>query len=226
MMSSCSLIVACLFIVSNRIDSQMVGTTRPSTTVAPCSCLSEEKLIDTMKEVLEPLTRKIADLEERLNDLASSLRLGPSELYMGLYSNLTIFSDWIEIYNKAYDEKTTTDELRHAAQQCRTNRVIVGAMENKNSNVLTVAGVGPTRVLVSNRGMYDPEVIENVAWYLESGRSFGFRPNDNDIYNNDRSELFLDWYVDVNYGGWRAGTQMNLSTNSAWRKVIYCMATF
>ncbi|CAF1087614.1 unnamed protein product [Rotaria magnacalcarata] len=207
----------------------MVGTKPPPPpTTSTCPAIDEikstmEKLFDAQTEIL--LT-KLAEMEKRLNELESCNPMGPSELFMGIYENLTIYNDWTLLYNKPYNHSTTSTELKAAADQCYSDRVVVGAMENENSTILNVAAVGPTRVLYLNVSAETPEEIENVLWYLESGRTFGFRPTDNDPNESPRSELFLGWYVDVNYGGWRAGKATNLYQNSKWRKIIYCMPTF
>ncbi|CAF4264137.1 unnamed protein product [Rotaria socialis] len=202
----------------------MVGTKPPPT------CPSIDEIKSTMGELFDTQTKilltKLAEMETRLNELESCNHMGPSELFMGIYENLTIYNDWTLLYNKPYNHSTTSTELKAVADQCYSDRVVVGAMENENSAILNVAAVGPTRVLYLNVSSETPEEIENVLWYLESGRTFGFRPTDNDPNEPPKSELFLGWYVDVNYGGWRAGKATNLYQNSKWRKIIYCMPTF
>ena len=223
-MASFPILAILIVILFHGICSQMVGT-KPTPT---CPSIDEvtnamQKLFDAQTKVLNS---KLAEIEARLDDLKSCDTMGPSELFMGTYENLTIFEDWTLLYNKPYSHSTTSKELKDAANKCSSNRVVVGAMKNENSTIIDVAAVGPTRVLYLNATVEDPEEIENVLWYLESGRTFGFRPVENDPDEPTRSELFLGWYIDVNYGGWRAGKNTNLYQNSIWRKVIYCMPIF
>jgi hypothetical protein len=210
---------------------QTITTTTSTSTPPPPTCPSIDEITSAMEKLFDAQTKvlqkKLADIEERLNDLAScqTTGMGAGELFLGIYENLTVFNDWTLLYDKPYSHSTTSDELKKVAAQCNTNRVVVGAMQHENSNIINVAAVGPTRVLSLNTTVEDPEEIENVLWYLESGRTFGFRPVENDSTEPSRSELFLGWYIDVNYGGWRAGKNTNLYQNSIWRKVIYCMPT-
>jgi hypothetical protein len=221
-----SIIIAIMF---HGMNSQMVprpSTAAPSTTTCPSIdeiTSAMEKLFDTQTKILQA---KLADIEERLHDLSSCNSMGAGELFLGIYENLTIFADWALLYKKPYSHSTTSKELKEVASQCKSNRVVVGAMQNENSTMINVAAVGPTRVLYLNATVENPEEIESVLWYLESGRTFGFRPAENDENEPPRSELFLGWYIDVNYGGWRAGKNTNLYQNSIWHKVIYCMPTF
>ncbi|CAF0912457.1 unnamed protein product [Rotaria sp. Silwood1] len=211
------------------ICSQMIGP-KPTTPTPIPTCPSIDEITSTMEKLFDAQTKillsKLADMEARLNDLTSCKPMAPSELFMGIYENLTIFDDWILLYNEPYNHNTTSKELKQVANKCNSNRIVVGAIQNENSSILSVAAVGPTRVLHLNTKVEDPEEIENVLWYLESGRSFGFRPIENDPNEPPRSELFLSWAIDVNYGGWRAGKATNLYQNSTWHKVIYCMPTF
>ncbi|CAF0860658.1 unnamed protein product [Rotaria sordida] len=214
------------------ICSQMIGP-KPTTTPPPPpppTCPSIDEITSTMEKLFDAQTKillsKLADMEARLNELTSNKPLAPSELFMGIYENITIFDDWILLYNKPYNHNTTSKELKDIANQCNSNRVVVGALQNENSSILSIAAVGPKYVLYHNTAVDAPEEIENVLWYLEPGRSFGFRPIESDPDEPPRSELFLSWSIDVNYGGWRAGEATNLYQNSIWHKVIYCMPTF
>ncbi|CAF2767590.1 unnamed protein product [Rotaria sp. Silwood2] len=212
------------------IYTQMIGP-KPTTTPTPTpTCPSIDEITSSMEKLFDVQTKillaKLADMEARLNDLTSCKPMAPSELFMGIYENLTIFDDWILLYNKPYNHNTTSKELKDIANKCNSNRVVVGAIQNEDLSILNVAAVGPTRVLYLNTTVETPEEIENVQWHLESGRSFGFRPIENDPDESPRSELFLSWTIDANYGGWRAGKTTNLYQNSIWHKVIYCMPTF
>jgi hypothetical protein len=211
------------------INGQMVGT-KPTPPTTTTTCPSINDITTAMQDLFDAQTRilssKLAEMEARLNDLSSCNTLAPSELFMGTYENLTIFKDWTLIYNKPYSHSTTSKELKEAADQCSSNRIVVGAMQNENSTILNLAAVGPIRVLHLNNTIENPEEIESVLWYLESGRTFGFRPVQYDENDPPRSELFLGWYIDVNYGGWRAGKNTNLYQSSIWHKVIYCMPSF
>lgn len=232
MASIFTVFLLCVIFFSDKTFSQMVGTTKSTTTLSPSpiTCPSLDEIVTAMeilfKEQTRQLTKKLVELEEKLNDLSSCKQMGPSELFLGIYENLTIFNEWTEIYNKAYSHSTTSEELRQAANRCRSNRVVVGAINGENSTMFQVAAVGPKRVLTLNNTMNDAEEIENVRWVLESGRTFGFQPVQIDDYEEPRSELFLGWSIDVKHGGWRAGKQTNLYQNSIWRKVIYCMPAF
>lgn len=212
------------------VSSQMVGTRPPTTPEPLTTCPALEEIAGSIellfKEQTRQLTAKLIELEEKLNDLASCKQMGPSELFLGIYENLTIYTEWVELYNQPYSHSTTSDELRQVSNRCRSNRVVVGAMHGENNTVLQVAAVAPKRVLTLNNTMADAQEIEHVRWFLESGRSFGFQPVQTDDDETPRSELFLGWSIDVKHGGWRAGKQTNLYQNSIWRKVIYCMPPF
>lgn len=226
-MGFCPLLFVMIAIIFHGTSSQMVGTKPPPTT-SSCPSISEitsamQKLFDAQTNIL---MSKLADMEARLDDITACSSMAPGELFMGIYEDLSISNDWLLIYNKPYNYSTTTKELYEVANKCNSNRIVVGAINTENFNKITVAAVGPTRVLYLNNTVEAPEEIENVLWYLESGRAFGFRPIENDPDIPARSELFLGWHVDLNYGGWRAGKLTNLYQSSLWRKVIYCMPTF
>lgn len=227
-MSNFPLVFIIITMIFHGICSQMVNT-KPPTTLAPiiANCPSIDEIKSTMETLFEAQTKlllsKLAIMQEKLDDMTSCRAMGPSELFEGIYENLSIFPDWLLVYNKPYSHNTTSEELKDAARKCFSNRVVVGAINNEQATMINIAAVGPKRVLSLDATMYEPEEIGNVLWHLKSGVSFGFRPIDNQ--EELKSEHFLIWALDLSYGGYRAGKFSNLYQDSKWHKVIYCMPT-
>jgi len=188
---------------------------------------AKQEIIDT---VLLTISREITSKLEAIQELLSTFTCSnnqtspPLELDWQIYENLQIpLTGWLRVFDQPYSHKTRTEDLNQIAGICH-NQVLVAATFNGS---ISVAAVGPARLLTLNTMWNQPQQLGQVYWYRTSGKSFGFSPSatirqtsaDNEDLN---SPLRLSWLLDQNVGGYRAGTTRSLADNSLWHKVIYC----
>ncbi len=215
--------------------TQQISSTMTSTSSATCppSITSDmleaakQEIIDTvLLAISRDITSKLEAIEERLSTLTCSNNetSSPLELDWQIYENLQIpLTGWLRVFDQPYSHKTRTEDLNQIAGICH-NQVLVAATFNGS---ISVAAVGPARLLTLNTMWNQPQQLGQVYWYRTSGKSFGFSPSatirqtsaDNEDLN---SPLRLSWLLDQNVGGYRAGTTRSLADNSLWHKVIYC----
>ncbi|CAF1245212.1 unnamed protein product [Didymodactylos carnosus] len=175
--------------------------------------------------VIEVGTNKSTVLSTR--KIATSLR-GTNEKG-GIFLNLSLsdLSNWHIVYETTSLHQTTARELRDIANYCTNKRIIVGAIDAKSANVLTVAAIGPSEVLALHTPRNQPAEHDGVWWYLTPNRSFGFSPTSKirqyrcDIEKSDGDKR-LSWCLDGYHGGYRAGNIDCLTEITEWRKIILC----
>jgi hypothetical protein len=214
---------------------QQITSTMTTTSIPTCQAnitcdISEETKKEIIDTVLLAVSRDIASqleaIEARLSELVGSNNdtKPPIKLSWQIYENLQIpLTGWLRVFDQPYSHKTRTEDLNQIAGICH-NQVLVAATFNGS---ISVAAVGPARLLTLNTMWNQPQQLGQVYWYRTSGKSFGFSPSatirqtsaDNEDLN---SPLRLSWLLDQNVGGYRAGTTRSLADNSLWHKVIYC----
>ena len=207
--------------------------TTMTSTICP-SVITPEMLEEIKREIIEAILRnitnefndRIEELEARLLDSNCSETgiTSPLQLSWQIYENLKIpLTGWRRVFDEPYSHPTRFEDLNQITGICH-NEVLVGAKYDK---LITLAAVGPVNVLTLNTLWNQPQQFGQVYWYSSSGRSFGFAPTSTirqtSADNQDLdSPQRLSWILDQNTGGYRAGVARSLSSDSMWRKIIYC----
>mmetsp|Transcript_18857 Transcript_18857/g.61900 ORF Transcript_18857/g.61900 Transcript_18857/m.61900 type:complete len:118 (+) Transcript_18857:502-855(+) len=102
--------------------------------------------------------------------------------------------------------------------------ILVGA-RFQNSSKLALAAMG-RRSIVLDTDNDGSVVFENgVYWYLTEF-SFGFSDSDFvELMDCDVAEpespKRLSWFIDLGWGGYRAGSHLDLYSKTKWEKVLY-----
>ncbi|CAF0845248.1 unnamed protein product [Adineta ricciae] len=186
-------------------------------------------MLDTSNKRGERLESKIEHLEQYVQELETTLHL-----YIvggfggGVVHDVSIASlptSWDIIYDFNYGHVTTVDELRALRSRCK-KQIIVGAIQGNSSNVLRIAAMGPSDILLLDSPLNEPTKFGNVNWYLTPNYSFGFAPacstincNCADYNERENSDNRLSWHLSGD-GGYRAGVFKDLVHNTDWRKII------
>ncbi|CAF0892118.1 unnamed protein product [Adineta ricciae] len=220
-------------LVERNFTSTVTTTTTATSSTCPPS-ITPDMLEAAKREIIDSIylaisrqvTGRLEAIEERLSALScsSGSPSPPIQLAWQIYENLQIkLNGWLLVFDQPYSHRTRTEDLNQIAGICR-NDVLVAASFNKT---ISVAAVGPAKILTLNTTWNRPEQFGQVYWYRTNGKSFGFSPlstirqtsGDNEDLS---SSLRLSWILDQNTGGYRAGTTRLLTNDSIWRKVIYC----
>jgi hypothetical protein len=213
---------------------QMTSTVSTTSNTTCPSIITDEMIEEIKKEIIEAVLRNISseitsrleEMEERLSKLnCSNNSTTPAiELSWQIYENLEFpLTGWLCVFDQPYSHKTRGDDLDQIAGICQ-NEVLVGATYNGS---ISLAAVGPASVLTLNTPWNQPAQFDQVYWYRNNGKSFGFSPNSiirqTSADNQDLdSPLRLSWLLDQNMGGYRAGVTRSLADSSLWHKVVYC----
>ncbi len=144
----------------------------------------------------------------------------------GIKLDLPISSlgDFTVCMDAPFSDYTSQDKL--AACSINPNQyVAVGAKQEGSS---TLALVAVTRASEAFDKHCDTLLSNGAYWYNCVGRSFGFAPSSSISLQyvdteSSQCEYRLSWYVDLNFGGWRAGCAIGLY-DSSYYKQIYILS--
>ena len=124
-------------------------------------------------------------------------------------------------FDSTYATPTTTSMIN----ACSGPYLFVGAISSYSSTYL-VGAFGSATEVQRQTALNTPHLSGGVYWYFTTGESFGFL-NSTDLQQNSADvgstspASRLSWHVDQNAGGYRAGENMELNSDTTWRKSIY-----
>ena len=125
-------------------------------------------------------------------------------------------------YSNPYSESTTTQNVG----LCAGPILFVGAKGNNTSTFL-LGAYGLSSEIQNLTEMNKPHVSYGVKWYKTPGYSFGFLDPRGQLnqrtadVGEDYSDSRLSWHLDLNVGGYRAGSYMYLNSAETFSKNIY-----
>ena len=143
----------------------------------------------------------------------------------GILLNTVTYEDLIAnkcspCYSEYYHTPTTSTDI----SSCAGPVLFVGAIDDGDS-VFSLGAYGLASEVQTQTALNTPHLSNGVYWYFTSGYSFGFLKDDTlqqskaDV-GSSNPEYRLSWFVDSDYGGYRAGSQLNIS-DATWQKVIW-----
>jgi len=133
----------------------------------------------------------------------------------------------LEVYNKPYGQRMTDRDLIEAKSRAvPRSKMCFGAISPRNQdNVFMMACADSSFLHPMTKSKQNSGTLHNGAyWYWFSNYSFGFSDN-NDIclgscdYKRHKDHSKLCWHLTG--GGWRAGSNLWLSSDTKWRKIIW-----
>jgi hypothetical protein len=105
--------------------------------------------------------------------------------------------------------------------------VVVGAKLSGSSTLALMAVARAREVFARN---CDARWVNGAYWYNCVGKSFGFAASssislDQSVADtaSDQCEYRLSWFVDIYYGGYRAGCMTDLYSSTSYFKQIYIL---
>jgi len=105
--------------------------------------------------------------------------------------------------------------------------IVVGALYGTSATTILSGGGGLSRnVFAPTSSTSTAYCYDGICWYNYPGKSFGFAStyyvtlNPADTYSTS-DQARVSWNLDNNLGGYRAGSAINLNSDSTYRKVIY-----
>jgi hypothetical protein len=105
--------------------------------------------------------------------------------------------------------------------------IVVAALYGTSASTVKIGAGGLAKnVFAETSSTSAANCIDGACWYNYKTKSFGFAPN-NYITLNPADVYYatdttrVSWNLDNGYGGYRAGSAINLNSDSTYRKVIY-----
>lgn len=106
--------------------------------------------------------------------------------------------------------------------------VVVAALYGTSATKVKIGGGGLAgNVFAETSSTSTANYFDSVYWYNFPGKSFGFVGSTYSVYLNPADTYAtsdttrLSWNLDNEMGGYRAGTALNLNSDSTYRKVVY-----
>ena len=153
--------------------------------------------------------------------------------------SLDIVHNWpiskLNGWSKCYDEPYSDHTYPSSFSSCAIGDgyyLFVGAKSSSSTENIHIGAYGPSSVInittSSATNAYKPSWYSgyNVFWYYYPGNSFGFSPvetinlNSADTSTSDDSDR-LSWHFGQTVGGYRAGSNIALNSDTTWRKIVY-----
>jgi len=134
------------------------------------------------------------------------------------YALSNLPKSWAVSYDVTYGTTTVWENIDPGRGDC----MLIGAKPNAGSTTFSVVAFGRRSVITSSgNGVWE----NSVYFYRVPQMSAGFADsnalalNQADTMSQD-SPKRLSWHLNLNTGGWRAGTTLWLNGDPTWRKVI------
>ena len=125
-------------------------------------------------------------------------------------------------YFKAYAGNTNSDDI----SSCAGPVLFVGAHKYMHLSSIYLGAFGLASEVQRKTASNTPHLSNGVYWYFTSGKSFGFL-GDTDLQQEPTADVGttnpdsrLSWNLDNPYGGYRVGSQLNIS-DATWYKAIW-----
>ena len=124
-------------------------------------------------------------------------------------------------YSEYYAAPTTSKNI----SSCAGPVLFVGAKYDWTLSV-NLGAYGLASEVQTQTALNTPHLSNGVYWYFTPRESFGFL-KDNTLQQNSADvgttnpDSRLSWHLDNKYGGYRAGANTRLNSDTTWKKIIY-----
>jgi hypothetical protein len=143
----------------------------------------------------------------------------------GIRYNAPLLSQCSVCVDVPYSHPTTSTEIESCKSQ--GNFIAVAARQGDASTLSVVAGTYSSELTQTSSSSTAAGPQNGAYWYYIPGQSFGFAGTSQILLNSaDTMAIYedcqdrLSWHLD-GAGGWNAGCNTYLNSDTIWRKLIY-----